>query len=475
MIIHNEAPPRWQNQEEALQFALQRPATMLNMDMGTGKTRVTIDYIFRREDVRRVLVVCPKAVIPVWRTNLEKFAKWIPWLCWDEVKGTIAQKAERIKDFIYPPGLDPDTSMHKIVVVNYDIVWRQPLGELLRKLGFDLVVLDESHRAKSPGSKVSKYLGMIGKATKYRLCLSGTPMANSPLDVYGQYRFLDPSIFGTRYNDFRDTYAVLGGPEHNFVVGFKNLQQLNEKFQSIAYTCKMSDVADRLKLPDKLPPNEIKVQLPAKDRKLMKDLNKEFIAECEGGFVVLNNVLNKVLRMQQICSGYVVTQENPLAEKVTTLLNTTKEDALYELLTDIDPSESLVVFCVFTHDLMNVAEACNRSGHKAYRLDGAHNELKEWQESTEGGVLIVQIQAGAEGIDLTKASRGVYYSLPYSLALYEQSLARLYRPGQTKDVQFTYLLAEDTIDESIYACLQNKKDLITEVQQGTIDFSYLKK
>jgi SNF2 family DNA or RNA helicase len=124
---------------------------------------------------------------------------------------------------------------------------------------------------------------------------------------------------------------------------------------------------------------------------------------------------------------------------------------------------------------VNVAEACTRSGHKAYWLDGAHNELKEWQESTEGGVLIVQIQAGAEGIDLTKASRGVYYSLPYSLALYEQSLARLYRPGQTKDVQFTYLLAEDTIDESIYTCLQNKKDLITEVQQGTIDFSYLKK
>ena len=472
MKITNEAPPRWQNQEEALQFALQRPATMLNMDMGTGKTRVTIDYIFNRPDVKRVLVVCPKAVIPVWRTNLEKFKRGENWDVWDYTKGTIVNKAALINMWF---NVMPDPPEKQIVVVNYDIVWRQPLGELLRKLNFDLVVLDESHRAKSPGSKVSKYLGMLGKATKYRLCLSGTPMANSPLDVYGQYRFLDPSIFGTRYNDFRDTYAVLGGPEHNFVVGFKNLQQLNEKFQSIAYTCKMSDVADRLKLPDKLPPNEIKVQLPAKDRKLMKDLNKEFIAECEGGFVVLNNVLNKVLRMQQICSGYVVTQENPLAEKVITLLNIAKEDALYELLTDIDPGESLVVFCIFTHDLMSVAEACVRSGHKAYWLDGAHNELKEWQDSTKGGVLIVQIQAGAEGIDLTKASRGVYYSLPYSLALYEQSLARLYRPGQTKDVQFTYLLAEDTIDESIYTCLQNKKDLITEVQQGTIDFSYLKK
>ena len=472
MKISNEAPPRWQNQEEALQFALQRPATMLNMDMGTGKTRVTIDYIFRREDVRRVLVVCPKAVIPVWRTNLERFRRGEDWDIWDYTKGTIVNKAALINTWF---NVMPDPPKKQIVVVNYDIVWRAPLGELLRRCNFDLVVLDESHRAKSPGSKVSKYLGMLGKATKYRLCLSGTPMANSPLDVYGQYRFLDPSIFGTRYNDFRDTYAVLGGPEHNFIVGFKNLQQLNEKFQSIAYTCKMSDVADRLKLPDRLPPNEIRVQLPAKDRKLMKDLNKEFIAECEGGFVVLNNVLNKVLRMQQICSGYVVTQENPLAEKVTTLLNTTKEDALCEFLTDIDPGESLVVFCVFTHDLMSVAEACTKTGHRAYWLDGAHNELKEWQDSTEGGVLTVQIQAGAEGIDLTKASRGVYYSLPYSLALYEQSLARLYRPGQTKDVQFTYLLAEDTIDESIYACLQNKKDLITEVQQGTIDFSYLKK
>ena len=459
---------RWQNQEEALQFALQHPSCMLDMDMGTGKTRVAIDAMFARKDVYRVLVVCPKAIVPVWRQNLEKFAP-PGWSCWDEQKGSVKSKAESL-DVWFP--CNPSTK--QIVVMNYDVVWRYPMGDLVLKRCFNMVVLDESHRAKAAGSKVSKYLGMLGKRVRYKMCLSGTAMANSPLDVYGQYRFLDNTIFGTNHNQFLQQYAIMGGPERRFVVGYKNQKELKDKFQSIAYSCRMSDVASRLKLPEYLPPIERMVKIPGKDMATSKKLAKEFKAEC--GFtsvVVAGNVLVKMLRLQQIAAGFCQVQDNPLDPKRTEELNTAKEDALVDTLEDLPNTDPMVVFCVFKHDLQAVAHAAERSGRMIFEMSGRTNELEQWQKSA-GGVLAVQIQAGAEGVDMTKANHAVYFSLPYSLALYEQSKARLYRPGQTRPVSFVHLLAAGTIDESIYKSLTKKKDVIEAIKEGTFDFGFIK-
>lgn len=463
---------RWQNQEEAYQFATSRPSTMLDMDMGTGKTRVAIDVMLNRQDAKRVLVVCPKAVVPVWRTNIEKFYPNDPNIqMWDNQKGTVKSKSDDIREF-----MGVNTGIPKVVVVvNYDVVWRDPLGDLLRKLNFDMIILDESHRIKAAGSKVSKFLALLGKRAPYKMCLSGTPMANSPLDVYGQYRFLDPSIFGTNHTAFLSKYAIMSYTTPPFVIGCKNLQELNSKFSSIAYTCKMSDIQDRLKLPEELPPNVVSLQLSAKDYATCKALNKEFIAECvQGQYVVLNNVLGKVLRLQQITSGFCMAQANPEDIPTEVELNHVKAGALKELLQDTDRNEKVVVFCVFKHDIKAVRSVCDVLGIDVFELSGRENTYSAWCEHKGGGVIAVQIQAGAEGIDMTCSRMCVYYSLPHSLALYEQSKARLYRPGQERRVLFNYLICENTIDELIYSTLANKRDLIAEVKSGSIDLGYLK-
>lgn len=461
----------WQNQKEALQFTMKHKNVMLNMDMGTGKTRVAIDAVFSRLDVKKVLVVCPKAVISVWRKNLEKFRHGEDWACWDETKGTVLNKTESLQSWIEDSN-DKSNKQVKFIVVNYDIVWRSPIGSLLRKIDFDMIILDESHRIKSAGSKVSKFLFLLGKPVKYKMCLSGTPMANSPLDIYGQYRFLDPTIFGTRFDVFRNEYAILEGPERNFVVGFKNLQKLNEKFQSIAYTCKMSDVSDRLKLPEKLPPSVLSDTLPTRDVRMIKQLRKEFIAECKNGFVILENVLNLSLREQQIASGFTVVKEGPGESEVKVELNNVKKNLFLNYLDAIGESESIVVFYLFKHDAEVLKSACEELNRLTFELSGNVNELTAWQEYKYGGILLVQIQSGAEGVDMTKSNRAVYFNLPQSLALYEQSMARLYRPGQTERVQFTYLLVKNTIDEKIYECLTHKKSLIEGVQSGLINLDY---
>ena len=467
---------RWQNQEEAYQFAMERPSAMLAMDMGTGKTKVAIDVSMDRTDVNRVLVVCPKAVLTVWPKELRKHSNGRKYEVYVRLirnkNGSIPEEAKRVKDFITPK---PTPGVKRYVVVNYDSVWRKELGEAILKANFDMVILDESHRAKSAGSKVSKFLALVGKRAKYKLCLSGTPMANSPLDVYGQYRFLDPSIFGTNHNSFLQEYAVMGGPERRFVVGYKNQKDLNSKFQSIAYSCSMKDVSQRIKLPDSLPPTVRDVMLPPKDMRTIHELSQEFIAECStGNTIVVNNVLTRALRMQQIAAGFCLTYTGPGEEPICEDLNSAKSDALADYMEDIDTQERVVVFCQFKHDLQSIKEVAYRVERPYFELSGSENTLERWKVSV-GGVLAVQIQAGAEGVDMTCSNHAVYYTLPYSLALYDQSKARLYRPGQTRPVSFTHLIAIGTIDELMYRSLVNKRGLIDAIKEGTLDYSILKK
>lgn len=461
---------RWQNQEEAFQFALGHPSCMFDMEMGTGKTRTAIDVAYARKDVNRVLVVCPKAVLPVWGKELRKHSDGRDFRCWTRHHGTVATNAESLKAYITPKSKPGET---KFAVINYDTVWRNPIGDLILSAGFDMVILDESHRAKSAGSKVSKYLAMLGKRVKYKLCLSGTPMANSPLDVYGQFRFLDSTIFGTNHNNFLQEYAIMGGPEKRFIVGLKNQKKLREKFQSITYSCKMTEVAERLKLPESLPPIVLPVELPARDMRTSKELSKEFIAACGEGHVVVKNVLVKMLRLQQIAAGFCQVQDNPLEPVHIEELNTVKEDTLTDILQDISPSLPVVVFCVFQHDLDAVHRSAERAGRVSKELSGRVNTLEEWK-FIEGGVLAVQIQAGAEGVDMTMAHHAVYFSLPHSLAMYNQSKARLYRPGQSHPVSFIHLIAQGTIDEAMYASLERKKDVVESVKDGSFDFGFIK-
>ena len=470
--------PRWPAQEEALQFALGRPACMLDMEMGTGKTRVAIDAIMARQ-VRTVLVVCPKAVMGVWPRELEKYANLDYYVVFQRKPGeTVRKTAERLWDFLHSDEVKLGTNRTRVIVINYDSVWRKPLGDYLVRLAdhrvLEMVVLDESHRAKAAGSKVSKYLAMLGRRVPVRMCLSGTPMANSPLDVYGQYRFLDRSIFGTNYEAFKQQYAVLGGPERKFVVGYKNQQELMERFRSIAYTCRMSDVADRVKLPEVMPPVRVGVQLPARDMATLAELGEEFVAECAGGFVTASNVLVKMLRMQQICAGFCPVQDAPLGDAETRDLNQAKGDMLQQILQDLPPEERLVVFCVFQHDLDEVRMVAHSEGRHYFELSGRAHELDEWREDP-GAVIAVQIQAGAEGVDMTCAHHAIYFSLPHSLALYDQSRARLYRPGQEERVSFLHLVAEDTVDEAMYESLQRKRDVIDSIRDGSFDFGYMKR
>src|SRR5690606_8984510 len=205
----------WRHQKTGFWFAYHLPATGLFMDMGSGKTKVVVDIIINRGH-RRVLVVCPKsAVYDVWERQVPVHSAAPVHLVVLDASSTAKKvaQAERAR---------ADAGGRAVILVtNYESVWRDPLGSWLLEAGLDLVVLDESHRIKSPGSKVSLYCQRLGRAVPYRLCLTGTPAHNSPLDIYAQYRFLDPGIFGTNFKRFKERYAVLGGYTGKEVISFK--------------------------------------------------------------------------------------------------------------------------------------------------------------------------------------------------------------------------------------------------------------
>ena len=441
----------WQHQCAAFAHAQQHnPAALLAMGMGTGKSKVAIDLV-ANEGHDKTLILCPKSVLGVWRREFERH--WpsdvldLAVLVLDG--GTCRDKAERLARF-----MQHHPSSVKVVVANYDAAWREPLGGALLAAGFRCAIGDELHRIKAPGGKASKWMQRLGLIAPRRFGLTGTPMPHSPLDLYGQFRFLAPQIFGTSYTRFRARYAISNPQFPSQIRQWINQEDLQQRFLSITYQCTADEVLD-------LPPTIFETRscpLSAKTRRVYHDLEKEFIAELEAGTVTVSNALAKTLRLRQCTSGFVggVTDDD---EVFTEELGTEKADLLSDLLEDI--AEPAVVFCEFRHDLDTVEALAKRLGRTYGELSGRRRDaITENATMADVAIAGVQIASGGVGIDLTRACYGIYFSPTWSLGNFDQSKARLHRPGQTRCVRFYALVAEKTIDEQVYRALERRQEVI---------------
>ncbi len=438
----------WRHQLQAFHFAISQPAAMLAMAMGTGKSKVAVDLTINR-GYSRTLIICPKSVLDVWPAEFEKHAGSTAWACWNDKRGTVAQRADRMTAFLDQELL---RGRQAIVIVNYEAAWREVMARAILKANFDQVIVDESHRIKTPSGKASLFLSKLGDRTQHKLCLTGTPMPHSPLDIYAQYRFLDKGIFGTSYALFRARYAIMGGYGGYEVKGYQNQDELRARFERLAYQV----TADVLDLPDTMHIART-VELGSKTRRAYDQMEHTFIAEVRGGVVTASNALAKLLRLQQITSGYLPSEDG----EQTVQIGTEKFDILRDVLQDIG-DEPVVVFARFRHDLDMIRRATEDAEHDYCELSGRRNDLAVWQAGG-GQVLGAQIQAGGVGIDLTRARYCVYYSVGYSLGDYEQSLARVHRPGQERPVTYYHLIAGGTVDERVYAALDARKKVVEEI------------
>ncbi len=277
---------------------------------------------------------------------------------------------------------------------------------------------------------------------------------NSPLDIFAQYRALDPGVFGNNFHRFKLKYAVMGGFGGKQVLGFQNQAELTARFKSIAFQ------ADKSLLD--LPPfihNYRTCELNPRTRRVYDDLDKKLFAEIEAGQITAANAMVKVLRLQQLTGGYLKLDDGTLEQ-----YGTEKKELLADLLEDIPAEEPVVVFARFTADIANIKEAMKDAKRTCGELSGHANDLKDWQDGKFNS-LAVQIRSGGVGISLVRSSYCIYYSVGHSLGDYLQSLDRTHRHGQKKTVRYYHLLADGTIDQKVYRALMARKDVVEAIMK----------
>jgi SNF2 family DNA or RNA helicase len=455
--IPGARPEPWRHQRQAFWFAKDHPATLLDMGMGTGKTRCAIDlicHIAKEEGPQKVLILCPLSVVPVWPTQFHEYA-------WDTIKYDVLQLDSSLSVKKKAKALESSNTAADVfaVVVNYESAKFEPLSSSLLLREWDFVILDESHKIKSPGSKVSRFCASLRARSKRRLCLTGTPLPHSPLDIYAQFRFLDPGIFGTSFTRFRAHYAIMGGFKTPSgipvqVLGYQNQDEMARNIDSITFKAKTEDVLD---LPAKTHVEKFYF-LNKEERAVYKAVETQFIASVKSGEIVARNALTKVLRLAQIASGFAKSEDGEIIE-----LGNSKTKLLEEVVDDIG-QEPIVVFCRFRRDLDAVHQVARTLKRKSVELSGRRNDLggPTWLEGN-GDIIAVQLQSGGVGIDLTRARYCIYYAVDYSLGNYEQSLARVHRPGQHRPVTYIHLIGKNTIDVKVYASLSKKRDVIESI------------
>jgi SNF2 family DNA or RNA helicase len=452
----------WNHQRKAITRADEIPNLALFFQQGTGKTGTTIRILANKYNhgkrLRRTLIVCPIIVLENWK---REFAKFCPKLPQEKIFIVHGTKKEKI--------LDEAVTQDCIIITNFETLLNEKIRTKLMKWVPEILVVDESQRCKNPASKRTKYVIALADLTKNRYILSGTPILNSPMDIWAQYRILDKGeTFGKNFFSFRATYFYdknAGMPQHAYFPDWKARKEmfddLNSKIYSIAERAVKSECLD-------LPPlvrQKIYVELSKGQRKLYDSLRDDFVAYLDEnqGAIVADLAITKALRLQQIVSGYVKLESGEEHE----FEETERIAALKELLEDITPNNKVIIWCVFKHNYKAIREACNELGIKFVEAHGdisANDKLRNvdlFNQDDSVRVFIGHPASLGVGINLVAASYAIYFSRNFSLENDLQSEARNYRGGSEIHEKITRidLVAKDTIDEQVVESLHNKENV----------------
>lgn len=455
----------WKHQLAALRYLMkeENSSAALLLKMGAGKTKIWIDLI-NNKGWDTTLIVCPKKASRVWVKQFPIHSVNGEILVINLSNFSSGSKV-RVVDKITK---ERKIGQQVVYVVNYDSIWREPFRTLIKdKMRFNAIICDESHRLKSPSSKASRFMQVLGRRCEHRYIATGTLLAQNPLDVYAQYRFMNPTVFGTNFDNFSSRYTKLdvklsmklGREVLDKKEPYVNLDELNEKIMSCAFS-----VDAELDLP---PTRDIPIEfdLPPKIEKLYKELKEEGAVEMSEGNLEISNVMSMTLRLQQMTSGFTQL-EDEYGNRFTKVLDDARSKALEDLLIDFPENEPIVIFAKFKQDIKNIRKVCKQLGRKCSEISGRCDEFEDWDDG-KTSVLIVQIESGAEGLDFTRAKYAIYYTLTYKLWVYLQSRERLHRPGQEHPVTYYFLLGKlrrgISVDEDILESLERNEDFIQKV------------
>ncbi len=408
-----------------------------------------------------MLVVCPLSITGVWEDEFRKFANY-PFETLI-LKGTLKNKVTTLKQFTLKYE-SRESDYLQVIIVNYETSWRI-LNELL-EFDADLIIADEGHKIKENRSKQSRGMHKLGDKATYKMLLTGTVITNKEIDVYSQYRFVDPTVFGTNFFIFRNRYFEMGGYQQH-IPFFKQMlkPQFLKKMHSIAYRVTKEECLD---LPEYVEEERV-ITLEDDAYKKYKVIEKECYLELGDMEVNANNILTQILRLSQAAGGFItLSNKDDATKKQVKQISTAKLDALEDIIDSIkEENKKLVIIARFIEEMNAIEELLTKKKiNFAHIRGGVKDQTSEWQKFQNDetcAVFVGQIAAAGLGITLTAAATMVFYSVDYSMSNFEQCKARIHRSGQTHKCHYIYLVAKGTIDRKVLRALKNKNELAREL------------
>lgn len=515
----------------------------LLFDPGTGKTMTVLDFCsilaLKRPEIdgvreARVLVVAPLVAVDTWVIQAEAFVSEQVNVWAEAVGGSINQRAEVLasrggspykKSLLQaknrlapraigvkraiawyarannrgserpitasegPDGLGKEKPRLILEIINLDTLSsRQQHGsgtkadlllDAVKRFNPDLVVVDESHKIKGAQSNVSRLAARIGSVVPRRVLLTGTVMPTGPLDVFAQWRFLEPYAFGhvdidgsrsrATYGQFKEQFAVLGGYMGREVVGYRNLDQLQRIMAKNAVVAKKEEALD-------LPPTQdvvVPVHLSPAEQAAYDGMKKNLVTQLAGGKEAnVVNRLTQMMRLRQITSGHIPDDQGGMHEIGQSKLNVINGIANDTLIGE----KRIVVFCQFTHEIHMLRDKLKSPGTVIMVASGETSTDDRMAMRKRFGsdeptrmIMIAQIQTMSLAVnELVTANHAIFGSLSQKRDEQIQGQDRLNRIGQTRPVTFWFAIAPKTVDEVI---MKSHKDR-TDLESAMLDHIY---
>lgn len=451
----------WEHQRVAFERAASLEEFLLLFEMGAGKTMTAINIargkFAHHKRMLKTLIFCPPIVTENWKRE---------WLMHSNVpeaeivilRGSQKERVALAEKYIFKP---------VIFITNYESLLMEDLYHFFQMWKPELIIWDELHKLKNQTSKRTKKAIPLGDAALYRLGLTGTPVLNSPMDLFTQVRACDKGkLFGKNFFAFRARYFYdknAGMPKQkyfpNWVPNPKTYEELNARLKTISMHVKKEDCMD-------LPPLvrvPITVGMTKEQERMYKEMKEQFVTYIGDTAAVADLAITKALRLQQIVSGFVKLEDGTILN----FKNHPRREALKQLLEEMTPDHKVIVWATFKENYKDIREVCNELGIEFAEVHGDVVEkdrmanVDRFNNDPKCRVIFGHPGSGGIGINLVVSDISVFYSRGFSLEHDLQAEARNYRGGSEQHSKVTRydLFCPGTIEEIVLSKLSNKIDV----------------
>lgn len=456
------------HQLEGVEYGLKYDRWFLGDEQGLGKSKQVIDIAVARKVMygyRFCLIVCGVNTLKWnWVNEIHTHSKEDAYILGQRRKGTkirIGSTKDKLEDLKLMYDIKEPHPYFIITNVESfrDKNIADTISDLCKKGIIGMCAADEMHKMKNPTAQQTK--GFLKCLPYCRIGMTGTPLMNSPMDLYVILKWLGYESHA--FYSFKQHYCVMGGYGGYEIVGYKNLDQLTAQVREIMLRRLKSEVLD---LPEKVYVDDV-VEMEGKQAVMYKEVEAGLKADYINGDIDLTNSLSAFIRLRQT-TGY----PGILSEMVTESAKLNRMEELVENCTSND--EKVLIFSNWTQMTDAICNKLKSEGHKVGVItgetpDSSRQEIVDvFQNSSDLKVLVGTIGAMGTGLTLTAATTVIFLDEPWNKALFDQAVDRAHRIGQKNNITIYSIMCKDTIDERIHNLIYKKGAMSDAIIDGKV-------